>query len=217
MATDTLTSPSPAPDEPARPPRRRLHPLVVGTVAAVLSVGAGTAAALVYGAMVDEPAEVRPEPEVVLRFTPDQDESDRPQVTGGAPLPDERFPDLDGTMRSFADYRGTPLVVNFWASSCAPCIKEMPDLERVHQELGGEVAFLGIAVRDQVADSQRMIDETGVTYDIGRDPSGALLTELGGVALPSTFFVAADGTVAHIATGALSLEDIRERVEALRA
>jgi cytochrome c biogenesis protein CcmG/thiol:disulfide interchange protein DsbE len=180
-------------------------------------VVAGTAAALVYGSLVDEPAAEQPEPEVVLRFTPDQDESDRPEITGGAPLPDVSFPDLEGQLRSFADYRGTPLVVNFWASSCAPCIKEMPDLEVVSQELQGEVAFLGIAVRDQVADSQRMIDATGVTYDIGRDPGGALLTDLGGVALPSTFFVAADGTVAHIATGALDLDQIRERAEALRS
>lgn len=217
MATDTLTPPPPAPGGPPRRPRRRLHPLLLGCLAAVVSVGAGTAAALVYGALVEEPTDDRPSPEVVLRFTPDQDESDRGDAARGARLPDDRFPDLEGDLRSFADYRGRPLVVNFWASSCAPCIKEMPDLEQVSQELDGEVAFLGIAVRDQVADSQRMIDRTGVTYDIGRDPSGALLADLGGVVLPSTFFVAADGTVVHLATGPLTLEQIREQAEALRS
>jgi cytochrome c biogenesis protein CcmG, thiol:disulfide interchange protein DsbE len=209
MATETRTPP-PAPPSPS--PRWRLHPLVLGTLSALVSIAAGAGAAALYLAFEDEPA--RPEPEVTLRFTGDLDESEA--GTGGTQLPDTSFPDLDGNLRSFADYRGTPLVVNFWASSCAPCIREMPDLEQVRQEVGGDVAFLGIAVRDQVADSRRMLEQTGVTYDIGRDPSGALLAELGAVGLPSTVFVAADGSVAHLATGALSLEQIRERVEALR-
>jgi cytochrome c biogenesis protein CcmG, thiol:disulfide interchange protein DsbE len=222
--TEPLDQPQPAGDGPERPPapprRRGPHPLVVGTAAAVVSVLAGAGAALVYTAVADDDGggsggAAGGEAEVELRFTPEMDESGEGLVTGVA-LPSERFPDLDGTVRSFDDYRGTPLVVNFWASTCAPCIREMPDLERVAQETAGEVAFLGLAVRDQVDAAADMVERTGVTYDIGRDPSGAILTGIGGVALPSTLFVNAEGEVAAIETGALSLEQIRERVEALR-
>ena len=73
--------------------------------------------------------------------------------TASPPLPAE-FERFDGTKGTFADYRGTPLVVNFFASWCTPCVREMPDLQQVHSELGSKVAFLGINNQDRAADGQ---------------------------------------------------------------
>lgn len=106
-------------------------------------------------------------------------------------------------------------MVNFFASWCAPCVAEMPDFEAVHQEFGEQVAFLGINLRDQVDDATQLVDDTGITYDVGRDPSGDLATALGVVNMPSTFFVSADGRVVDAHPGALSADDLRSRVQKL--
>jgi cytochrome c biogenesis protein CcmG, thiol:disulfide interchange protein DsbE len=119
------------------------------------------------------------------------------------------FVDFEDNLVSFDDYLGAPLVVNLWQSSCPPCIVEIPHLETVHQETGDQIRFLGIAVAESAADSLAMIESTGVTYDMGRDPDGTLMIELGVVALPSTLFVTPDGEIAHVAIGALSLDEIR--------
>lgn len=62
---------------------------------------------------------------------------------------------VDGDQTSLADYRGTPLVVNFFAAWCPGCYAEMPDLERVHQRLGDQVQFLGLALQEPVAGTCR--------------------------------------------------------------
>src|SRR5262245_22012921 len=66
---------------------------------------------------------------------------------------------------AFADYAGRPVVVNFFASTCAPCVEEMPAFEEVNEAAGGEVAFVGVAVNDRVEDALALAEETGVTWD----------------------------------------------------
>ncbi|MGH9119875.1 MAG: TlpA family protein disulfide reductase [Acidimicrobiales bacterium] len=119
---------------------------------------------------------------------------------------------LDGGTGSFADYRGTPLVVNFFASWCVPCLAEMPGFERVHQDLDGEVGFLGINLQDRVEDGVRVVEQTGVTYDIARDPDGSLFQSFGGFAMPTTVFVDADGTVVDLRSGEISASELADRI-----
>jgi thiol-disulfide isomerase/thioredoxin len=113
----------------------------------------------------------------------------------------------------FAGYRaGRPMVLNFFGSWCAPCVQEMPDLQSVSQELAAEVVFLGLAERDTVENALQIVDRTGVTYDIGRDPGGGILTAFEGLAMPTTVFIAADGTITSVHSGALTAEDLRTRI-----
>src|SRR5690349_181292 len=97
----------------------------------------------------------------------------------GRPITTDALDRLDGTETSFADHHGTPMVVNFWSSSCAPCVTEMPDLEAVHQEYGDRVAFIGVDVRDGVGSGQAMADRTGVSYELVRDPDGKVIASVG--------------------------------------
>jgi cytochrome c biogenesis protein CcmG/thiol:disulfide interchange protein DsbE len=191
--------------------------LVLGTVAAVAALAAALVTASVVSSMSEAP--VRPTPEMELRFSAgDQDPaSGLVSDATGDTLPAERFSMLAGGFGSFADYRGTPLVINLFASNCAPCIAEMPAFEAVHQELGDDVAFLGLNIQDQVSAASALVEKTGVTYDIARDPSGELARALGMVVMPSTYFVSAEGTVVDAKAGAMDADELRRRIDELRA
>jgi thiol-disulfide isomerase/thioredoxin len=123
----------------------------------------------------------------------------------------ERF---DGEEVTLADYAGRPLVVNFFANWCPPCVTEMPAFEEVNQQYGDEVAFLGISVNESVEEAQALVDRTGVTYDLAREPQGNLVRELGGVGMPTTVLLTADGEVVEAHTGELSGDELTELIEA---
>jgi thiol-disulfide isomerase/thioredoxin len=125
---------------------------------------------------------------------------------------DTRVTRFDGSPLKLSDFRGQKLVVNFFSSTCVPCKKEMPALEAVHERLGDEVTFIGIAVQDDPDAAQELVRRTGVSYDLGQDPSGNLFQGFGGVYLPTTAFVDADGTVMELHTGKLDEQEITQKV-----
>ncbi|MEY2570092.1 MAG: hypothetical protein QOE63_442 [Acidimicrobiaceae bacterium] len=113
----------------------------------------------------------------------------------GGPL-DASFSKLDGSQSSFASYHGTPVVVNFFSSTCVPCVTEMPALQALHQQIGTKVAFLGMDVQDTVPSATAFVATVKVTWDIGRDPDGSILQkEFGGIGLPTTVVLDREGNV----------------------
>jgi thiol-disulfide isomerase/thioredoxin len=106
--------------------------------------------------------------------------------------------------------RGTPVVVNFFASYCVPCITEMPAFEAVHRELGDQVTFLGLAVADRDDEATDLVERTGVTYRTARDFRSEVITALGGTILPTTVLLDADGEIAAVHPGALDADELRD-------
>ncbi|NLV56754.1 MAG: TlpA family protein disulfide reductase [Acidimicrobiales bacterium] len=144
----------------------------------------------------------------------DGDADERPRATLEAA---ERAPDVvlerfDGEPLRLSDYRGQPLVVNFWGSWCVPCVEEMPDLQRVHQALGDRVAFLGVNVRDTPEAADAMVERTGVTYDLARDPDGELGRALDVANWPTTVLIDSDGTVVEVWRSEISAERLCDKV-----
>jgi cytochrome c biogenesis protein CcmG/thiol:disulfide interchange protein DsbE len=121
----------------------------------------------------------------------------------------ERF---DGGTGRLEDYEGTPLVLNFWASWCPPCVRELPALQEVAAELEGEVAFLGMNVTDDRAEAEALAAEAGVTYDLGVDEEGALFTALAGLNMPTTLFIDAAGDVVDTHEGAFDADELRTAI-----
>jgi thiol-disulfide isomerase/thioredoxin len=127
---------------------------------------------------------------------------------------DVRLAALDGTPdRRLGEMIGTrPLVVNFFASWCAPCLDEMPGFEAVHQDLGDQVGFVGMAYRDSVEDALATVARTGVTYPTFADAGDAAMTYFGGIEMPTTVFIDAAGNVVDVQPGALSEDELRAAI-----
>lgn len=135
-----------------------------------------------------------------------------PAVPGGEPAPDVRFRLFDGTETSLADFRGRPLVLNFWASWCPACVAEMPSFQAVHASIGGDVVFLGLAVQDTRTAADAFVEQSGVEYVLGDDPDGAVLAAFDGIAMPTTVFIDPAGNVVGRHSGAIFEEELRRMI-----
>jgi len=109
--------------------------------------------------------------------------------------------DLQGIL---AGQRGTPVVVNIWASWCAPCRAEAPLLQRAHADLGDKVTFIGIASNDRAKDAAGFIDRFGITYPNLLDENGEVTTILEMSNFPTTYVFGRDGVLRAKVTGGIS-------------
>lgn len=142
---------------------------------------------------------------------------DTPTPEGDAPAPsgdavDFGFESFDGEQVVFSEFSDRPVVLNFFASWCATCIAELPDFETVSNQLDAEVDFLGLATSDRAELSDELVEATGVTFDVGRDPTGEIFRIFGGLGMPTTVFINADGTVANVHTGVLNVESLTQTI-----
>lgn len=200
MATD-LNVVAPTAEEVAgersqrpRPLRRRLRRWLL-VVAAVLAVGGVAAAAVASG------GSARP--------------ADAVSVEGPAPAFDLVRVGVDAERVRLSDFAGRPLVVNFWASWCEPCRREMPALQAVAARLRGRVAFVGINHLDGREPAAEFEREVGVGYPSGYDPEGAVAALYGVIGLPTTMLVGADGRIVARRLGEISEDELlRLTVEA---
>lgn len=133
--------------------------------------------------------------------------------SGSAETDGLSFTYWDGTPGSFADFRGQPLVVNFWASWCPACLAEMPDFESVHAVLGDEVQFLGANIQEiDRREAQKLLNQTGVSYTLMEDPDGEIYNFFGGISMPTTVFIDAEGNVADTHSGAIFAGDLEATI-----
>jgi cytochrome c biogenesis protein CcmG, thiol:disulfide interchange protein DsbE len=189
------------------------HTSSVVLVAVVL---AGLVTALVLSFVLeDDPA---PAPEDALTLDPDNPGTIDAVDTSGQPAPDFTYEPLTGGEVLFHEARdGRPAVINFFARSCVPCVREMPALEAAFQDHGDQVAFFGISERETVEEAMELVERTGVTYDIGRDPDGSIIAAFEGIGLPTTVFVDADGTITATYTGEIRPPELDDEIDALLA
>lgn len=131
----------------------------------------------------------------------------------GQPVPDIEMTDFDGEKFSLKEYRGKPLVLNFWASWCPNCAAEMPDFERVNAAAEGDVEFLGVNQSDSRSSAEDLAHATNVTYRLSEDPTGEVFRAFGGTGMPTTVFIDADGDVADIVVGQLSREQLEDYIQ----
>ncbi len=125
-------------------------------------------------------------------------------MTAGPTAPALRLPDLDEEPIDINDLRGRVVVVNFWATWCPPCRREMPSLERLRQEMGDEgVTVLAVNIGEDADTVFSFLGtvEPSPTFPMLLDQEGASLEAWGVLGLPTTFVVAPDGSLAYRAVG----------------
>jgi thiol-disulfide isomerase/thioredoxin len=138
-------------------------------------------------------------------------------VSVGDSLPDCSFEGVgDHPPLHLRELKGTPTVLNFWASWCVACIAEMPDFQNVYQDLGRAVSVVGMNTLGVKAETrqeaERFAARTGVTYSLAYDQDGLLYSHFGEVGrpiMPLTVFADADGIVRHRNFGQVSEETLR--------
>lgn len=124
------------------------------------------------------------------------------------------FGTADGGTTTLASHAGEPLVVNYFAAWCPPCRAELPDFEAVSQERLDDVTFIGVS-KDNTTDAWTgLIEETGVTFEtVFEGNSSGTYEIVGGLAMPTTAFVTADGEIAHVHSGILNDQLLNQLID----
>lgn len=144
-----------------------------------------------------------------------------PPLSAVGILPDFTLPDLDDRPRSITEWSGRSLIINFWATWCAPCRREMPLLQSLQDgRSDGSLQVIGVAL-DNLPDVKRFVTETGVTYPIlyGEYDASTVAESLGDefVGLPFSAFVAPGGEILALLSGELHADDLRRLVAEMDA
>ena len=199
---------------PAAADRKSHRALLIGIVAfAVLLVAAGVA----YNALA--PAAEREDLVAQPSNTPEASQPGGNAAPGRADgssagaasepvaAPDFTAVDADGREVTLADFRGRPVVLNFWASWCGPCQHEMPAFQAAFDRYGDEVQFLMVNMTGMNGESRetamRLIEAEDYSFPVFFDQNGSAARAYGVSSIPQTWFVDADGNVAGRAMGAL--------------
>ena len=130
------------------------------------------------------------------------------QVSSGEPLPDVTLDAVDGTAVKTRDLLGTPLVINFWYSTCEPCRREMPAFAAAHGTFGDRITFIGVNMYDSAVAASNFAERYGVDYYILLDTNGELVSELGIALAPTTILVDTEGTIVYQESGELTESEI---------
>lgn len=133
-------------------------------------------------------------------------------ATAGDPAPDFELTTLDGETLRLSDLRGTPVVLNFWASWCTPCRAEFPLLREFHREADGEYAVVGVDTGDIRGDGEEFARDQRADWPNGFDVDGAVARSYGVNGLPQTFFIDRDGTITARVPAELTESTIRARL-----
>lgn len=125
--------------------------------------------------------------------------------------------DLEGNDHNLTDYLGKGVVVNFWATYCPPCEKEMPYIENAYQDYKNQgVEVLAINVEEPMRIANLFISEKNVSFPVLLDRYGKTSQAYEVINLPVTFFINAEGEIVERISGEMTEEMIRENMEKIK-
>jgi thiol-disulfide isomerase/thioredoxin len=181
------------------------------------AAGLGMGSASVWWALRPRPTPLplpaaTPSPGAATSTTPTTFTTSTPTASGTQALWAARMPQAGGGELVLAQLKGRPLLLNFWATWCTPCVKEMPLLDRFAREQGDRIAVVGIAI-DRAEAVQAFLAKTPVGFRIGVAgfAGGALLRELGNAqgGLPFTVLLDRQGEPIERRLGETHPEDLQ--------
>ena len=141
------------------------------------------------------------------------------ETQAASQAPEFTFYDVEGTAHTMSEFRGKPVLLNFWASWCGPCKSEMPDIEAAYQEYGEQIHFLVVDLTDGVQETVEKaagyIAEQGYTFPVyfDSDMEGAGAYSVTGI--PVTYFIDEAGTFVAYYQGAMSADILQQGIDLL--
>ena len=131
--------------------------------------------------------------------------------------PDFTVQEADGTVHKLSEYKGKPIVLNFWASWCGPCRSEMPEFNEVYKERGTEVQFLMVNLtdgnRETVKSASDFVTAQGYSLPILYDTAQDAARTYGVFSIPCTYFIDANGMMTAQARGAIDKDTLLHGIE----
>lgn len=135
------------------------------------------------------------------------------------PAPDFTVYDAEGNAVRLSDFRGKPVIVNFWASWCGPCKSEMPDFQELYETYGQEIHFVMVNMTDGAQETKEsaseFIGKMGYTFPVYYDTDLDATYTYGVYSIPTTFFFDESGNVIAYGQGALDKETIMRGIQML--
>ncbi len=123
----------------------------------------------------------------------------------GRQAPEVLLQGFDGQGRSLSElYKEKPLYLNFWASWCPPCVKEMPHIEGLYQKYGDKVAFAAVSVDERTEDAKAFVQKSGVTLPIYSGNNAELARGYGLDAIPVSLLIGTDGKILAKVVGGMN-------------
>ena len=169
--------------------RVRLLLIVVSALILVAcGVGAGTTASV--------PTPQGSTPHVIAvdsKLLDNADAASLPEI--GQAAPDFEYTLSDGTTHKLSDLHGKKVLVNFWATWCAPCLEEMPALQKSLQSYGDTVVILGVNKLEQAAVIGPFADQHQISFPLIANPTGDISDRYGAKNIPVSYFINSDGTI----------------------
>jgi peroxiredoxin len=142
--------------------------------------------------------------------------NDKGPLKEGSMPPEFELADLDGNVQRLSDYKGKPVVVNFWGTFCPPCVKEMPEFERQYEKWKDQdLAVLAINLSEDTLTVNNFVRRFDLHYPILRDVNRKTERSYGLKSYPTTFFINRDGSIMEIMVGGMTEAEIDERIERL--
>ncbi len=133
----------------------------------------------------------------------------------GLLAPDFELITMDGERVKLSDFAGRPVWINVWASWCAPCRAEMPDIQQIYGEAGAAPdgpAILLVSLGEDPADVKRYLAATKYQLPVLLDPDFSITRGYRITGLPTHFFIGRDGTIREVAIGGLKPNGMRTRL-----
>jgi len=134
--------------------------------------------------------------------------------------PDFTVYDRDGNPVKLSDFRGKPVILNFWASKCPPCRSEMPDFQAAYEEYADQIHFVMVNLTDGAWDTTdsaaAFIDGSGYTFPIYFDTDGDATGTYGISSIPTTYFIHANGGLVAYFTGMLDMDLLKTGISMIQ-
>jgi len=124
--------------------------------------------------------------------------------------PDFELENLEGERIRLSQLRGKPVVLNFWATWCAPCVIEMPKIQRSFEKFPGQFHVLAVNADESRLKVDRFVEDIGITFDVLLDPGGAIQDLYRIRGYPTSYIVDAEGIIRIEHIGTLTADQLSE-------